>query len=414
VVDVYSEDFFESHRPGSQRSARVIVPLLLELVQPRSVVDVGCGTGSWLSVFRQCGIEDVRGIDGPHVPLDSLEISADRFSTFDLTQPLRLEQHFDLVVSLEVAEHLPRESADVFVESLVRLGPIVLFSAAVPGQGGTHHVNEQWPDYWVQRFARHGYVAIDALRPEVWKADDIEAWYVQNILLFVAAERVAADARLAAAQARTRPGQLSVVHPRLFAEVSHNQRMATEAYTAVAAEAAENRTKAERFFAELEQLKVEVNRHRATAERYMAQSVEDRAKAEAFFAELEQLKAEATRHRATAEHYMAQSVEDRAKAEAFFAELEQLEDEAARHRSTAEHYMAESAERGRQAEFYYGESARLRAELTAASAETEHWRRRADPRTASLRRVLRELPTVVASALKRRLRRRRDAAGLTE
>src|SRR5262249_29915915 len=136
VGDVYDEGYYADQRTGSQRSARLIVPLLLELVQPRSVVDVGCGTGSWLSVFRDHGVEDVLGIDWEYVGANSLEISPDHFYAFDLTQPLRLERRFDLVVSLEVAEHLPPESADAFVESLVSLGPTVLFSAAVPGQGG--------------------------------------------------------------------------------------------------------------------------------------------------------------------------------------------------------------------------------------------------------------------------------------
>src|SRR5262249_11714614 len=178
---------------------------------------------------------------------------------------------------------------------------------------GRQHINEQWPDYWVQRFAQHDYVAIDALRPQVWNATQVECWYIQNLLLFVAADIATADPRLAAALARTRPGQLRLVHPRLFAAT---------------AEA-------------LEQLKGEVARHRSTAEHYMAASAESRAKAEAFFAELEQLKGEVARHRSTAEHYMAASAESRAKAEAFFAELEQLKGEVARHRSTAERYMAE-------------------------------------------------------------------------
>ena len=70
---------------------------------------------------------------------------------------------------LEVAEHIPPECADIFVESLTwGLAPVIMFSAAVPGQGGTLHLNEQWPAYWASKFAQHGYVLIDCLRPQLW------------------------------------------------------------------------------------------------------------------------------------------------------------------------------------------------------------------------------------------------------
>ena len=149
----YTADFFADHRDGARRSARVVVPLVLELVRARSVVDVGCGDGTWLSVFREHGVEDVRGIDGDYVDRAELQIPRERFHPHDLTRPLELGHTFDLAVSLEVAEHLPPESADDFVTSLTRHAPIVLFSAAAPYQGGQNHVNEQWPAYWAARFA---------------------------------------------------------------------------------------------------------------------------------------------------------------------------------------------------------------------------------------------------------------------
>src|SRR6266508_5182591 len=126
--DLYTTEFFRSRETGSGASARHIVPLLVDLLAPASVVDVGCGTGTWLAVFQRHGVDDIVGIDGDYVPTDELHISPARFRAHDLTQPLCLGRSFDLVVSLEVAEHLPPESATGFVDSLCGLGPVVLFS----------------------------------------------------------------------------------------------------------------------------------------------------------------------------------------------------------------------------------------------------------------------------------------------
>src|SRR6266542_308161 len=151
-MTVYTQDFFRSRETGSLTSAHHIVPIVLDLVRPKSVVDVGCGLGTWLAVFAKHGVEDILGIDGGYVPTEALHIPPSRFRSCALTEALLIDRAFDLVVSLEVAEHLPRESAETFVESLATLGPAVLFSAAIPFQGGTGHVNEQWPEYWVKLF----------------------------------------------------------------------------------------------------------------------------------------------------------------------------------------------------------------------------------------------------------------------
>jgi SAM-dependent methyltransferase len=205
----YGAAFFDAQREGSRRSARQIVPLVVDLVRPRHVVDVGCGTGSWLAAFRECGVEDIWGVDGAHAA-DFLEIPRDRFLAHDLTTPLRMDRRFDLVVSLEVAEHLPPDRAPGFVESVTSLGQVIMFSAAIPHQGGTHHVNEQWPDYWAELFDRHGYIVVDAVRPRIWNDPEVEWWYAQNTLLFVHRD---CQARVPAPGG---PGPLSIVHPRSY------------------------------------------------------------------------------------------------------------------------------------------------------------------------------------------------------
>ncbi len=117
---------------------------------------------------RELGVDTIRGVDGPWIDTDVLQIPLDCFHSHALETPLDLEQRFDLVVSLEVAEHLPEEAADTFIESLVRPGDIVLFSAAIPFQGGRNRVNEQWPGYGAAKCASHGFMVIDAIRPMIW------------------------------------------------------------------------------------------------------------------------------------------------------------------------------------------------------------------------------------------------------
>jgi SAM-dependent methyltransferase len=213
---LYTPQFYEAHQGGARRSARQIIPLVLNWVHANSVVDIGCGTGSWLAVVRECGIDDILGVDGHHVDQDQLEIPQDKFVPRDLTGPVDLGRSFDLAISLEVAEHLPAECASTFVASLVRLAPIVLFSAAIPGQGGTHHVNEQWQDYWANLFQKHAYVAIDMIRPAIWHDCQIEWYYRQNALIYAHKESLCQYTALQTAKDRTNPAQLALVHPNCF------------------------------------------------------------------------------------------------------------------------------------------------------------------------------------------------------
>jgi SAM-dependent methyltransferase len=181
----------------------------MQLVSPRSVVDVGCGNGAWLAEFLTYGVQKVLGVD-KDVALDDLLFPSDRFERIDLSRPFQISGSFDLVICLEVAEHLPPECAESFVDVLVTAGPIVLFSAAVPYQGGTHHVNEQWPDYWEMLFARRGFVAIDCLRALFWANPNVAWWYSQNAIMYVREDNVRAYPSLREFS-EARP--LRLVHP---------------------------------------------------------------------------------------------------------------------------------------------------------------------------------------------------------
>ncbi len=226
MSEPYTKGFFADLRAGSMRSAEEIVPLVLELVPARSVVDVGCGEGTWLAAFTKNGVLDVLGVDGDYVDRDTLQISRARFQAADLSKPLEIGRKFDLAVSLEVAEHLPPECAASFVESLTRLAPVVLFSAAIPFQGGTQHLNEQWPDKWAELFQKHGYLMVDCIRKRVWQNDAVEWWYAQNALIFVRPSHLETNALLRAEFEKTNPGQIRLVHPRKYLDLANPHQAA--------------------------------------------------------------------------------------------------------------------------------------------------------------------------------------------
>lgn len=181
----YDRGFYDTIRAGCQASAAEVVPVVLAMMPwVKTVIDVGCGEGWWAQAFADRGCAAV-GVDGAYVQGSPLGTG---FLVHDLRKPLVGERwdafdRFDLAVSLEVAEHLPPARADSFVADLCRLAPTVLFSAAIPGQGGTGHINEQWPAYWAERFAANGYQVSGALRWRFWDNARVENWYRQNLLV---------------------------------------------------------------------------------------------------------------------------------------------------------------------------------------------------------------------------------------
>jgi SAM-dependent methyltransferase len=183
--DYYTKDFYNGIRDYSQQSAEVIVPLILEILHCNQVIDIGCGDGTWLKVFQENGVKEILGVDGSYVDQNTLVIPKDKFIPYDLKTTLEIDKKFDLAMSLEVAEHLPEDCAELFINSLVSISPVVLFSAAIPHQGGDNHINEQWQDYWADKFRKRDYVAIDYIRSKVWNNSKVAYWYRQNMLLFV-------------------------------------------------------------------------------------------------------------------------------------------------------------------------------------------------------------------------------------
>jgi SAM-dependent methyltransferase len=180
----YGANFYTGFEQGAASSAEVVVPLLLDDFPARSMLDVGCGTGLWLEAFARNGVADLLGIDGDHVAPEMLRIPRSQFRAADLRRPPEIGRRFDLACCLEVAEHLPADCAHGLVRLLTRAAPVVVFSAAVPNQGGVDHVNERPQSYWAGLFAAEGYVAIDPIRPVVRADPRVQWWYRQNLLVY--------------------------------------------------------------------------------------------------------------------------------------------------------------------------------------------------------------------------------------
>jgi len=195
-------------------SAQKIFNLLFDIYIPNSILDVGCGLGTWLSVARELGVTDIYGIEGPWLNPKQLRIDSQYVAIQDLEQSFNLHRSFDLIISLEVAEHLSPMTASTFIASLVSHGDIILFSAAIPYQGGHNHINEQFLSYWADLFDKFDFVPIDIIRGQIWDDKDIHWWLRQNILLFIRRSAINDKAFFLKYINSYKP--LSIVHPEVY------------------------------------------------------------------------------------------------------------------------------------------------------------------------------------------------------
>lgn len=168
-------------------SAKRMVDFIYELFRPTSVVDFGCGVGNFLYAFKELGVKSVLGLDGEWVNKNQLSefLQSDEFRSVDLTSSIDVGKNYGIALSLEVAEHLSDKSATQFIKNITKASEIVVFSAAVPYQGGQNHLNEQWPEYWERIFEEFGYEKYDLIRPLIWNEPDIPVWYKQNTFVYV-------------------------------------------------------------------------------------------------------------------------------------------------------------------------------------------------------------------------------------
>jgi hypothetical protein len=213
LAQVYPCSFFELTTGGSLTAAREILPLLWQRRNFSSVIDVGCGVGTWLAAARELGASLLCGIDGPHVPTEMMRVEPDIIIKTDLEQPLRLKRTYDLCICLEVAEHLSPSRAASFVADLTALSGVIAFSAAIPFQGGDGHLNEMWPEYWAEMFAVHNYRPWCSIREEIWNVREIPWWYRQNLIVFVGEQELDS---LVPDYTPAQIGSLTKIHPESY------------------------------------------------------------------------------------------------------------------------------------------------------------------------------------------------------
>ncbi|MCK1735279.1 hypothetical protein IVA79_15175 [Bradyrhizobium sp. 138] len=215
----YSTGYYDGISNVSKRSAEAMLPKIFEYVQPKSWVEIGSGTGSWTKTAMELGVSDCVAVDGPWVKDSELLIPSKNFVKHDLTKPLTLNRKFDLALSLEVAEHLDERFADTIVQTLTLHADSIVFGAAIPMQGGTQHINEQWPNYWISKFADHGFECIDFVRPSLWQDDRAAPFYIQNTFIFLkigSKPELATKLRAAVSQMFSNSCNLAFVHPRQY------------------------------------------------------------------------------------------------------------------------------------------------------------------------------------------------------
>ncbi len=167
------------------RSPQVIVPFLYKFIHPKSVIDIGCGVGTFLYAFKKLGVNEVMGLDGDWVnkQLMSKYLEPNEFKPINLSEFEDVKKKYELAICLEVAEHIGERFSDNLIKTIVHASDVIIFSAASPYQQGQHHINEQWPDYWIRKFSKHDFHFYDVLRSTLWNNPDVDFWYKQNIFL---------------------------------------------------------------------------------------------------------------------------------------------------------------------------------------------------------------------------------------
>jgi hypothetical protein len=182
---LYSSSFYRKQRTGSLSSAEIVLSHVFDLIQPNSILDFGCGVGTWLAAARKLGAQRVIGYEGDWVRPHMLVDDSILLRNIDLESNQSVDERVDLAICLEVAEHLTEKAGLRLVQSLCECSDVVLFGAAIPGQGGRHHINEQWQSYWIAAFAANSFEAYDIVRPQFWNDTRVDLWYAQNPLLYI-------------------------------------------------------------------------------------------------------------------------------------------------------------------------------------------------------------------------------------
>lgn len=220
LSSIYNDAFYKAQRAGSYHCALVIMKNVCSIIQPSSVVDVGCGAGGWLRAAQLYSDCSILGVDGSACTSE-LYIPEENYRVVDFESDFTIDDSFDLAISLEVAEHISKSQSKYFIEQLTDSAPVVLFSAAVPNQGGINHINEQWQSYWMDLFERKNFVAHDCIRPLIYEDDSIPWWYSQNTFLYVSRSHPLSTT--IPHKVTSRDPFVNLVHPRKVTQGRYNR-----------------------------------------------------------------------------------------------------------------------------------------------------------------------------------------------
>jgi SAM-dependent methyltransferase len=172
----------------AQQAAPIFADLISKDFHPRRMVDVGCGTGALIQALTATGCE-CKGLEYADAAIKTCQARGLNVRKFDIESEIveTTSGEFDVVTSMEVGEHLPKEKADRYIVLLTSLAPVVIYTAAIPGQGGSDHVNEQPHEYWIEKFERRGY-RYEKGQSERWRKETKERempyFYSDNIMIF--------------------------------------------------------------------------------------------------------------------------------------------------------------------------------------------------------------------------------------
>lgn len=213
----YEYEFYQMMRSNdtyAKSSARMVIPIIMKLVDPKSVVDLGCAIGIWLHYFKENGVKEILGYDGGKIDRKLSYLGDNEFKSADFDKGIKNEKKYDLAMSLEVAEHIHPRNADKFVKTLTGLSDVVLFSAAIPYQSGEAHVNEQWQSYWTKKFEKLDYIVVDCIREKLWKTKGIV--YAQNMFIYVKRDKLSCYPNLQEEREKNPHPILDCVHPGVY------------------------------------------------------------------------------------------------------------------------------------------------------------------------------------------------------
>lgn len=220
MVTLYTNEYYQKHESGSVYSSKVILEYIDSLLPITSVVDFGCGIGTWLKTAKEIWKCDILGIDQHDYSAYDMCIPCSQYMQFDLRKELELSRRYDLAISVEVGEHIEPKYQSIYLDNLIKHSDIILFSAALPLQGGTGHINEKPCSHWVDLFKSRGYQTIDCIRPFIWNNPAVEVWYRNNTILFASSN--AYDRILSVLHPL--PPPIDIIHPDMLRRIIERTR----------------------------------------------------------------------------------------------------------------------------------------------------------------------------------------------